>query len=153
MSFNAMNPICSNDAPCWMPGTGFRWIKDTGSTCAIDDDPLDKFVPVSFAGKDPMDILRFWFGGSDADPVHVPGTDVPHIAAVPLDGSGAYMAGGILLITALIAAWHWRAALGDAGAYVGGSLIAALMIAASWKIMPWLEAQKGDSGWAADTGE
>lgn len=38
--------------------------------------------------------------------------------------------------------------LDGAGAYLGGALIAAALMHAAWRIMPWLEAQKGASGWA-----
>lgn len=108
--------ICTEDAPCWMPGLGFRWLKDTGSTCAIDDEPMTKFDSM---GTDPMSALRLWFDGPDAQAIVVQ-RDGPQPAPVPLNGAGAYL---------------------------GGTLIAALMIAAAWKIMPWLEAQKGESGW------
>lgn len=92
--------ICTEEAPCWMPGTGFRWLKDTGSTCAIDDEPLTKFD--SLPRGDAMAALRMWFDGPDAVTIHQAAP-----APVPLPDSGALM---LALICAALARPAWRAA-------------------------------------------
>ena len=88
--------------------------------------PVNPALPgspiLTFPGLVPC--CNLWTPGRPGTPVVVvTPPEGPQPAPVPLDGSGAYL---------------------------GGALIGVMMIAAAWKIMPWLEAQKGASGWAAD---
>ncbi|MBK4215805.1 hypothetical protein JJJ17_07705 [Paracoccus caeni] len=58
--------ICTSDYPCWIPGTGFRVVEVTATTCAIEDTPMTGKMPPVFYGTDhvdPLELLRFIFPG------------------------------------------------------------------------------------------
>lgn len=98
---------CIPDGPCWVAGTGFRPIDDTGTSCALIDTPMAGKLPIFYGTDDidhPLRSLFMTWGGAEASggatQIIVQDTAAP--APVPLPGAGGILAVG--LITAAIAA-------------------------------------------------
>ena len=89
--------ICTAVSPCWMPGLGFRWLKDTGRACAIDDAPLPKFAMIGDC--DPLRFVSDCAAPAAIDPAgaQVAGV-VAEVAAVPLPGPLGLMIGAICIL-------------------------------------------------------
>lgn len=50
------DPICAPGVACWIPGQGYRVIEDTGTSCALDDQPFEaKYHPLADAARAPVD--------------------------------------------------------------------------------------------------
>lgn len=91
---------CEPQALCWMPGLGFRWIKDTGAACAIDDAPLAAKATCASA-------LGVLLTSCEADQRGWGMVDYPDPAPVPLPTSASLM---LLALALLLAPKAWRAA-------------------------------------------
>lgn len=83
-----------------------------------------------------------WTGSPGCD---VPASAVAVATADPAEAARLWVEGTTTAMT--VAEAGVLSGSLEPGALVGGTLIAALMIAAAWRVMPWLEAQKGESGW------
>ncbi|WP_347139465.1 hypothetical protein [Paracoccus sp. SSK6] len=99
---------CTLEKACWIPGTGFRVIDDTGATCALIDTPMEGKAAF-YARTDEHHPLRSLFinwksvGAAEAGTLHITAADSPAPAPVPLPGAGG-MLGAALITAALIAA-------------------------------------------------
>ncbi|WP_167622092.1 hypothetical protein [Paracoccus sp. AK26] len=87
---------CTVDEACWVAGTGFRVIGDTGAACAVFDSPLAGKMPVADCASHPLRSL-FLTGTCPAEAGASPMTlsEVPAVAAVPLPATGALLGGAL----------------------------------------------------------
>ena len=97
---------CTPDGPCWVAGTGFRPIDDTGTSCALIDTPMAGKLPIFYGTNDidhPLRSLFMTWGAAETSggATHVSVEDTPAPAPVPLPGAGGILVVG--LVTAAIA--------------------------------------------------
>lgn len=92
-------------SPCWVAGTGFRPIDDTGAACALIDTPMEGKMPIYYGTDDihPLRSLFLGWGAAEASGgmTHVV-VDAPAPAPVPLPTAGEMLA--VALVTTAIAA-------------------------------------------------
>lgn len=139
---------CTPAAPCWVAGTGFRPIDDTGAACALIDTPMEGKMPpgwqMTVLPVDPWAPAPSGAGTAALASPAMPGLSALHFPTHQDRPCGC------AVVPPVNPEPPAQVPLDSAGAYLGGALIAAMMMAAAWKAVPWLEAQKGASGWAAD---
>lgn len=98
---------CTFVRACWIPGTGFRAIDDTGEACALIDVPMESKAAV-YSGADENHPLRSLFinwqgvGAAEAGTAQSLTIHAMPPAPVPLPGAGGLL--GVALVTAAIAA-------------------------------------------------
>lgn len=107
---------CTPDGPCWVAGTGFRPIDDTGTSCALIDTPMAGKLPIFYGTDDtdhPLHSLFMTWDAAEASggSTQIIANDTPAPAPVPLPGAGGILAVG--LITAAIAAALMKSAAVD----------------------------------------